>query len=246
MGVNYMLKANVILVIADQHIPYHHQDMFRFLKAVKKQYNPDLVVNIGDEVDKHAMSFHDSDPNLASAGDELKLARKAIKQMAKIFPEMYLVDSNHGSLANRKAKHHGIPQEYLRGYGEVLQAPEGWVWQDELEVMSHGNQILFRHQWKKNPLICAQQMGACLVQGHFHEDFNIQYASSPNKLLWAMTVGCLIDKKSLAFRYNATNYKRPILGSGVIINGQPILLPMLLNKSGRWVGKVSRIVKELT
>lgn len=231
-------KYNSVLVISDMHIPYTHKDTHKFLSAIKETYNPDLVINIGDEVDKHSMSFHDSDPDLPSAGDELKQARKELKKHYVLFPEVYLVDSNHGSLAYRKAKHHGMSSEYLKEYGEVLKAPANWRWCDEIIVNCGGSEVMFRHQFKKNPLICAQQMAMNVVQGHFHEDFNIQYVSSPNKLLWAMTVGCLIDKKSLAFTYNKTNYKRPILGCGIIIAGQPMLIPMLLNKSGRWIGEL--------
>ena len=65
------MKHKSILVISDLHIPYHHRDSFEFLKALKKKYKPDLVVNIGDEIDCHALSFHDSNPDLPSAGDEL-------------------------------------------------------------------------------------------------------------------------------------------------------------------------------
>ena len=36
-----------VLVISDLHIPYHHKDSFEFLKAVKKKFKPDTVVNIG-------------------------------------------------------------------------------------------------------------------------------------------------------------------------------------------------------
>jgi predicted phosphodiesterase len=226
---------DTILVISDMHIPHHHEDAIAFLKEVKRVYNPDKIVNIGDEVDKHALSFHDSDPDLASAGDELKKSRKYIKKLAEIFPDMALVESNHGSMHWRKAKALGIPAEYMQSYNHILQAPDTWVWQDEIILYSGGVQVMFRHQFKKNPLVCSQQMGMCVVQGHFHEDFNIQYASSPNKLLWAMTVGCLIDKKSLAFAYNKTNTKRPILGCGIIIDGQPVLLPMIVNKKGRWI-----------
>lgn len=31
------------------HIPYHHPDTIKFLKAVKKKYKPTRVVNLGDE-----------------------------------------------------------------------------------------------------------------------------------------------------------------------------------------------------
>ena len=37
-----------------------------------------MVVNIGDEIDCHAISMHDSNPDLPSAGDELELAKAEI------------------------------------------------------------------------------------------------------------------------------------------------------------------------
>lgn len=48
--------------------------LFPFLRHVRDTYGPDMVVNMGDETDGHAISFHDSDPNLDSAGVELEKA----------------------------------------------------------------------------------------------------------------------------------------------------------------------------
>jgi hypothetical protein len=231
-------KYESILVISDQHIPYQHPDMMRFLAACKKKYEPDYVVNIGDEVDAHALSFHDSDPDLPSAGDELRLARKHLKTMYKMFPEMTLVESNHGSMVYRKGKHFGIPTDYLKSYRDILHAPEGWVWVDELILQTATGPVMFRHQFKKDPLIFAQQMAMHVCQGHYHEDFNVQYVSTPHALLWAATAGCLIDKKSLAFAYNKANTKRPILGIIWIFRGLPYTIPMLLSEDGRWIGKL--------
>ena len=107
-----------ILIISDTHIPYHHPDLIPFLKDLKEIYKPDRVIHIGDEVDKHAMSFHDSDPDLPSAGDELKESLPIIKQIETLFPKMDLLDSNHGSLVYRRALKHGIPKAYLRDYNE--------------------------------------------------------------------------------------------------------------------------------
>jgi len=231
-------RYHSILIISDPHFPYQHPDLLAFLRACNAKFRPDRVVCVGDEADKHAMSFHDHDPDLASAGDELKQTRRALRPLYKLFPKMDILESNHGSMVYRKGKHFGIPKDYLRSYQEVLQAPEGWVWHDELILQTVQGPVMFRHQFKKDPLIHAQQMAMSIVQGHFHEDFDIQYVSSPHRLLWAMTVGCLIDKQSLAFAYNKTNTKRPIIGTGVIINGLPQLVPMLLNSEGRWVGKL--------
>ena len=87
-----------VLIISDTHIPYHVPELMDFLKLLKKKYKPEKIIHIGDEVDKHAMSFHDSDPDLPSAGDELKLSIPVIQELEKMFPKMDLLDSNHGSL----------------------------------------------------------------------------------------------------------------------------------------------------
>ena len=224
-----------ILVIADQHIPYMHKDTFHFLLAVKKKYKPTRVICIGDEVDKHAMSFHDSDPDLPSAGDELQQSIEILQILYKMFPEMDLIDSNHGSMVYRKAKHHGIPNKYLRSYGEVLEAPAGWNWHMDLTLkLPNKQRIYFHHGLSKNIIKVVKERGVCVVQGHYHTEFNIQYVGTPAHLLWGLQVGCSIDGKALAFAYDRTNLGRPILGHGIIINGQPRLLPMVLTKSGRW------------
>ncbi len=74
-----------ILVISDQHIPYHHPQMMDFLKALKKKYKPTRIVNIGDELDHHALSFHDSDSDLPSAGDELRISIPIIQELKRYF-----------------------------------------------------------------------------------------------------------------------------------------------------------------
>ena len=94
-----MTQYKKVLAIGDMHIPYHHKDSMAFLRALKKHYKGfDLVVNIGDELDQHAISMHDSNPDLPSAGDELNIAKQYIQVLYKIFPDMTLVDSNHSSL----------------------------------------------------------------------------------------------------------------------------------------------------
>jgi hypothetical protein len=110
-----------VLIISDTHIPYHVPELMDFLKLLKKKYKPDRVIHIGDEVDKHAMSFHDSDPDLPSAGDELKLSLPIIKELEKMFPKMDLLDSNHGSLVFRRAFKHGIPKAYIKKYNDFLE-----------------------------------------------------------------------------------------------------------------------------
>ena len=228
-----------VLCISDLHCPYQHPDTIAFLTAIKKKYQPDRVVCLGDEVDAHAISYHESDPDLASAGHELDQAIKALQPIYNLFPKVDIIDSNHGSLAFRKAKTAGLPKKYLREYRDILDAPDGWKWHDSLMItLSDGQQCFFHHGLKANPVQVSREYSVNVVQGHFHSTATIAYASTPYKLLWGMNVGCSIDTHSLAFAYNKTTLARPIISHGIIVDGQPRLLPMILTKASRWCGKV--------
>ena len=226
-----------ILLISDLHIPYHHQDAIAFLTHLKEKYNPTRVICLGDEVDGHALSFHDSDPDLPSAGDEIRQALPVIAELFKIFPKMDILESNHGSLVWRKAKVFGIPKHYIKSYNEVLGVDSGWKWSFDLTVDLPNGQKCYMHHGKTSNIIqLSQQMGMNATQGHYHETFKIDYWGNSTGLYWGMQCGCLIDDDKLAFNYNNVNIKRPIIGTGLIIDSMPVLEPMRLSTDGRWVG----------
>ena len=140
------MLSKSILVISDQHAPYHHIDTLDFLAAIKKIYKPDTVVNIGDEMDWHSISFHDSHPGLYSPSHELQVAREFFKDLEKLFPKQYIMDSNHGSLVFRKATRYGLPHEVFQSYNKMLGVGKGWTWHEDLILKaSYGQKIYFCH-----------------------------------------------------------------------------------------------------
>jgi hypothetical protein len=133
----------------------------------------------------------------------------------------------------------GIPRKYLKSYNEILEAPKLWKWHNTLTLSLPNKQKLFVcHGMKKNGVKLAESMGMNVLQGHYHTEFNIQFSSSPSQLIWSLQIGCSIDDNSLAFHYNKITPGRPIIGHGIIINGIPKLLPMILDKTGKWIGVV--------
>ena len=213
--------------------------MLKFLGAIKSEYSPDRVIHIGDETDNHAMSFHDSDPNLFSAGEEHEKAREVIWKIEDLYSKVDVIESNHGSLWYRKAKAYGIPREAIRSYEEILMTQK-WKWHFELTLrLPNGSPCYFHHGRSANVLLTSQHMGMPAVQGHYHEKFNIQYWGTSERLNWGMNVGCLVDDDSLAFTYNNSNLKRPVIGCGMIIDSQPKLMPMVLKSNGRWNGRLT-------
>ena len=227
-----------VLIISDTHIPYHAKELMPFLKLLKKKYKPDRVIHIGDEVDKHAMSFHDSDPDLPSAGDELKLSIPVIKQLEKMFPKMDLLDSNHGSLVFRRAYKHGIPKAYIKKYNDFLQVGKGWKWHDDLIIDTPLGKVYFCHGKTPDILKLATSMGMSCVSGHYHSLMGVRWFGNSLGLYFGLQVGCMIDSKSLAFRYNKVQKARPIIGCSIIYNGLPIIEPFIKDKSGKWVGQL--------
>ena len=235
-----MAKNSSILCIPDLHLPFHHHDALPFLAAVKKKYKPDCVVNLGDEADKHNLSFHDTLPDQPySASSELEQVIFYLQDFYKLFPKCKVIESNHGSMVYRKAKSHGIPRHYFKEYREILGAPKGWTWHMELTLTaSNGQKIYFHHGLSKNALRASQSKSMNYVQGHYHSDFSLQYWANSEQLYWAITSGCLIDDKAMAFEYNKTTLPRPILGCTVILDGIPKLIPMILNKRGQWIKSI--------
>lgn len=230
---------SIILVISDLHAPYSHPDLLPFLKAVKKKYKPTRIILSGDEVDMHALSFHDHDPDLDSIGPELESAIKVLKPIYKLFPVAEVLESNHGSLVMRKALAHGMSSKFFKSPGEILEAPKGWTWHFDIQTtLPNGTSCYFHHSKGANVKKNSQAMGSSFIQGHHHESFEIQYWGNPNALLFGMTVGCLVNPKSLAMAYNKNNLKRPVIGLGLIVDSIPVLIPMTLNKKGRWTGKL--------
>lgn len=232
-----LIKA--LLCISDMHLPYGHPDTVPFLLALNDKYRFDRVLCGGDEIDSHAMSFHDHDADLLSAGHELDAAIKALTPLYAAFPAVDVLTSNHGSMAYRKGLHHGIPRQLLKPYGQALNAPEGWQWQNEyVYQFTNGKKAVAHHGYSSNVLLASQQRAMSLIQFHFHSSFALHYWQNAEDLFFAMQCGCLVDDASLAMAYNKGTVKRPIIGCAGVLAGVPILFPMFLDSRKRWTGIV--------
>lgn len=230
-----------ILFIADTHFPYQHRDTFDFLDEIKNKYQINMVRSVGDLVDNHYPSYHELEPGTYDGETELRLARKYCGILQDMFPKLVISEGNHDALPLRKAKTARIPEGHIRDYNEVYQVGKGWKWvKHELIETAPREMILLTHSVGSNARTNAARFAHNSVQGHHHSEFGVHYYADKASLRWHMSVGCLINHDSPAMNYNAHGvYKRPILGSGVVINGAPQCIPMVLNARGRWIGRIT-------
>lgn len=244
-----------VLLISDLHAPYHHPDALDFLEALEAKYKFDRVINLGDELDFHAASFHTSEPGAHGAQRELELAREAMIRLHRTFPEADIVDSNHGSMAARKGKEGGLARHLITPYRDAIFGEDdgdgglwrpggrgdGWRWHPHLTIDLPNNvaPLYIAHGIAADPRNALRRMHVNIAQGHYHTEFSIRYEANPHTgMLFGISAGCLIDDTAVAFAYNKTTPARPAIGCAAIIEGVPMLLPMIRDKRNRWTGLV--------
>lgn len=235
-----MAKNSRVLIISDLHAPFYHKDTIPFLTAIKELFDPDRVVLTGDEIDGHCISFHDKSPDIPfSPSSELEKAIEDLRPIYELFPKADVLESNHGSLVYRKGKFAGLPRSVFRDYRDILDAPKGWRWHNDLIIqLSDGQDVYCCHGRSSNGRGLSRSESMNTVQGHYHTSATIDYFTTKRGVFWSVIAGCMIDNESLAFEYNKTNLVEPVLSCVIILDGHPKILPMILDENKRWIRRI--------
>jgi len=222
---NIKVKDNV-LIIGDLHLPFGLDGYLKFCKDTYKKYKCNRVVFIGDIIDNHYSSYHESDADGLGGKRELELVKEHIKSWVNAFPVADVTIGNHDRIIMRKAQSSAIPSEWIKEYKDVLGTPN-WNWVEQIVY----NGVLYIHGEGGTARSKMKKELHSVVQGHLHTQFYCEYAVGSNFKIFGMQVGCGIDHKSYAMAY-AKNYGKPAIGCGVVLeNGTlPINVPMDLDK----------------
>ena len=214
-------------VIGDLHAPFNHPNYLQFCIDTFKKYGVGQVVCIGDLVDYHALSRHETEPCAMGAYAELDKAIEQVELVTKAFPRAKMCIGNHDTIPVRQAATVGIGQRFLKSYSEVLGLPKTWELADEFII----DDVLYSHG-----INCAAENGAvnkarmeCMsvVIGHAHSFGGCKYIVNPRNIRFGLSVGCGIDAKAYAFAYGKPLPRRPILGCGIVYDsGRADFVPM--------------------
>lgn len=216
----------VIITVSDLHCPYHHPGAFDFLADLARQFKPDRVVILGDEIDAQAFSRFPRNPDLDSPGVELERAREALKPLYQIFPKAQVCESNHTIRPWRRAFESSLPELLLRRVRQVLGAPGGWRWKPRVVIRD----MLFLHgdgfSGQNAAANAALRHRSKVVIGHIHSFAGVQHLQGWRDHIWGVNAGCLIKPNAPAFSYGKLLANRPVLGTAVILDGVPHFIPM--------------------
>ncbi len=209
---NLMRKEKRVLVVGDIHAPFELEGYLEFCQETYAKYNCNQVVFIGDIIDNHYSSYHETDPNGMGGGEELSYAIDDVKRWADAFPVADVCIGNHDRMIMRKAFTSAIPKEWIKDYNEVLGT--NWKWADRFVYDGvqyiHGEGGTARTR-AKNDMMSS-------VQGHIHTQAYSEWMVGRNFRVFGMQVGCGIDANAYAAAY-AKHFKKQAIGCGVVLGG---------------------------
>jgi len=202
-----------VLVIGDLHLPFSLDSYLEHCIDTYKRFNCNEVIFIGDIIDNHASSYHETDPDGLNAGEELKLAIQQVKGWYEAFPKATVIIGNHDRIIMRKAYSSGLSKLWIKDYSEVLGVPS-WTFTESVEV----DNVLYIHGEGGTARSRIKADLQSTVQGHLHTQAYVEWVVGSNFKIFGMQVGCGIDHKSYAMAY-AKAGKKPAISCGVVLQG---------------------------
>lgn len=215
-----------VLVIPDLHSPAIEPRSLDFVKSVQDYYQTDRVVFVGDIVDSHQLSFHESEPSAPSAVDEYEQAMAQLEPWFKHFPKADFLIGNHDAIVHRRAFSAGLPERFIKDIATLLCLPKKWKVTPRYGA-TQIDDVLYFHgevgpQGQGIPAHrhALQQMQS-VVQGHLHQSAGVIYSrTSRGKQIFGMQVGSLCDPDAINFSYSKKYAKGSPLGCGVVLDGE--------------------------
>jgi metallophosphoesterase superfamily enzyme len=216
-----------VLIIGDIHEPFSREGYLEHTLKVRDRFKCDKIVFIGDLIDNHYSSFHDTDPDGYGGAYELKKAIEKLQVWYNHFPDALVCKGNHDEIIKRKAYAHGIPEAWIKDYSDMFNTP-GWKFADEWEI----DGVLYTHgtgsSGDKAAFNKALYLRKSVVQGHLHSFASVFYSASNKDKIFGMQVGCGVNQEAYAMAYSKVFPRKFIMSCGVVIDDGDLAIPVLM------------------
>jgi len=215
-------SENRVLVIGDLHLPFGKEGYLEFCKEQYRKFNCNKVIFIGDIIDNHYTSYHETSADGLGGKDELVRCIEEVAKWYEAFPDAYVTIGNHDAMIMRKAQTSAIPSMWIKAYNDVL-GTTNWEWVTDVYI----DEVRYVHGHKSsNARTATKRDMVSTVCGHFHTQFYIEWFFGKTRAIFGMQVGCGIDSESYAMGYMQGG-KKEAIGLGIVIDGKlPILVKM--------------------
>ena len=209
-----------ILVIGDIHEPATHPGYLPWCQHLYEKWNCDTVIAIGDVLDYHAISFHAREIDAPNAEQEYELSLAGVARWRDAFDTLTCLIGNHDERVHRLAASVSIPARFIRSFADLWETPK-WKW--VRETIQDG--CLFIHgtgySGQQPEMAAARAAMMNVTLGHCHSVGGVRRLSTPSQDIWGMSTGCGVDIEAPGMRYGRNMVSKPVLGAGIVIDGQP-------------------------
>ena len=212
---NNLIKVeNRVLVIGDLHEPFCLDVYLEFCVETYEKHNCNKVVVIGDVIDHHYSSYHETSADGMGGKYELEQAIEGLSKWYKAFPDADVVLGNHDRVIVRKAQSSNIPSKWIKEFAEVLETPN-WRFVTEVYI----DDVRYVHGDKSSSAkTAAKRDMVSTVSGHYHTQMYTEWFFGKNAAIFGLQVGCGIDSKTYAMGYMQGG-KKEAIGCGIVIGG---------------------------
>lgn len=224
-------QQRVVGVIGDVHEPFSHERYLEFCVDTFIKHKVTDIVFIGDLVDNHAISRHQTSTKALSPTQEYEMVMSRLEKWKITFPTAKFVLGNHDSIPSRQVATLGIPSDiYLKDYQTLWDLPKTWDIGTEFII----DDVLYFHginsSGKDGALNSALYNRLSVVQGHAHSFLGCKYSANKRGIIFGLNVGCGIDNESYAMEYGKHFAKKPTLGCGVVYSSTEAYAVPMTNK----------------
>lgn len=213
-----MRNSKNILFIGDIHAPFMLPEYVDHCQRIADKYSCDTVICLGDLIDNHYSSFHDTDPDGHSAAVELEKALEQIDLIHNAFPEITTVIGNHDRIPQRRLFNAGLTSKWMKDISEIITYP-GWKFTNDILL---NNDILVSHGDDMKAITKVHRTLMSVINGHRHFESEIKFFQGHGHRRFAMQVGCGVNMETYAMKYAKgqiahhnvgvlLNYETPIL-----------------------------------
>ena len=230
-----MSKDDRVGFIGDTHSPVMLEGYPEWCMDVFESWGVTRIIHIGDFVDWHAASRHESEVGYADVCGEYEKAYEQVQHQASVFGnKIECMIGNHDCIPQRTLKSLGMPSALLRNYNEMWGVD--WTFHPRYTKLQIQDYQVMHGDQGRGPDAKAKALGdwRSTVCGHHHTQLNAWHGANESTRFFGLSVGCGVDSGHAAMAYGKTFAKKGMIGCGVVIDGCPYAEPMpKKNKFGR-------------
>jgi hypothetical protein len=217
-----------VLITPDLHAPFHHVKAVEWLYSQIEKYPPDVIVQIGDALDRFCFSRFARTHDIMTPKEEIDEGRAFMvnfwAHIHKLVPKAlkYQLLGNHSDRLLRQTM-----ERFPEVYSIVKAADhEFFKFKNVITIMDSRamleiEDVIYVHGWSSKIGDHAKHFGKSVCRGHSHR-LEVQFMNLAGNNIFEMACGFLADENQTPLQYGQSKVTNWTLGHGYVSKAGPV------------------------